>query len=330
MRTIVQSVRTLVLISIFFFSFSTSEAQSISTGNGKIEIGLGLGPMFFLGDLGGNYGVGKTFLKDLNLPLTKFSKGLYLNIYPDEWIGFRIGINQGTLEGNDAIIKLKGGEEHFRQERNLEFRSNVWDVYGGLEIYPTVFFERYDGLKGKFRPYGVIGIGAFHFNPQARYYPTPGNNNNYIWVDLQPLRLEGQGMAEYPTRQQYSLTQMNIPMGIGFKYYIKDNLYIGMEVLHRKTFTDYIDNVSKDYIDPSLYGKYLTPEQTNEALQLYYRGDRVLNTTRTGPPTIGEQRGDPKQNDAYFSTVFKCGWRLNDWNSPNGRALRQLRCPAYY
>ncbi|MFL5789159.1 MAG: hypothetical protein ACJ748_13960, partial [Flavisolibacter sp.] len=87
MRTIVQSVRTLVLISIFFFSFSTSEAQSISTGNGKIEIGLGLGPMFFLGDLGGNYGVGKTFLKDLNLPLTKFSKGLYLNIYPDEWIG---------------------------------------------------------------------------------------------------------------------------------------------------------------------------------------------------------------------------------------------------
>src|SRR5437868_8344687 len=192
MRTIVQSVRTLVLISIFFFSFSTSEAQSISTGNGKIEIGLGLGPMFFLGDLGGNYGVGKTFLKDLNLPLTKFNKGVHLNIYPEEWIGFRFDINQGKVDGYDSIISNRGGEEHFRKERNLQFRSNIWEAYAALEFYPTVFFERYDGLQGKFRPYGVIGVGVYHFNPQGMYIAPNGTAS---WVDLKPLRLEEIGRA---------------------------------------------------------------------------------------------------------------------------------------
>jgi hypothetical protein len=328
MRTTVPGVRTLVLISILIISLSPAKAQSISTGNGKIEVGLGLGPMFFLGDLGGHYGVGKRFLKDLNIPLTQFSKGLFLNLYPEEFIGFRVAINQGKLTGDDAIINPdKNGEEIFRKQRNLEFRSNIWEAYGAIEFYPTVFIERYDGLKGKLRPYGVIGFGAFHFNPQARYYDAAGNAT---WVDVQPLRLEGQGMTEYPTRPQYSLTQYMVPMGIGFKYYLKDNLYIGLEVLHRKTFTDYIDNVSKDYIDANLFDKYLTPQQSIMAKQLYYRENQYNGSTRPPFPYVGEQRGDPKQNDAYFSTIFKCGWRLNDWNSPNGRAIRQLRCPAYY
>src|SRR6476646_2007347 len=233
MRTTVHGVRTLVLISILIISLSPAKAQSISTGNGKVEFGLGLGPMFFLGDLGGNYGVGKRFLKDLNIPLTQFSKGLFLNLYTAEYIGFRIAINQGKLTGDDAIINPdKNGEEIFRLQRNLEFRTNIWEAYGAIEFYPTVFIEQYDGLKGKLRPYGVIGFGAFHFNPQARYYDAAGNAT---WVDLQPLRLEGQGMAEYPTRPQYSLTQYMVPMGVGVKYFIKDNFYVGFEILHRKT-----------------------------------------------------------------------------------------------
>jgi len=81
MRTIVPSVRTLVLISCFLFITARSISQSITTGNGKVEIGLGIGPMFFLGDLGGNRGVGQsTWLKDVQFPLINLSKGIYLNI----------------------------------------------------------------------------------------------------------------------------------------------------------------------------------------------------------------------------------------------------------
>jgi opacity protein-like surface antigen len=284
--------------------------------------------MFFLGDLGGNKGLGKgTWLKDVMFPLTKFSKGVYINIYPAEWLGFRVAANHSKVEGYDSVIKDNGGLEMYRKQRNLEFRSQIWEVYGGVEIYPTVFFEKYDGLQGKFRPYGFVGIGAFKFNPKARFY----NESKYTsqWVELKPLRLEGQGMAEYPERKEYSLTQMSVPLGFGFKYYIKENMYIGLEILHRQTFTDYIDDVSTSYIDDDLFQNYLTPEQTTMANQLHYRiGYHPFKQSRT--PNADNQRGDATQNDAFFSSMLRFGWRLNDWNSPNGRALRQMRCPAYY
>ena len=69
MRTIVHSVRTFVLICLLFATTTKAFSQSITTGNGKFEFGLGLGPMFFLGDLGGNKGIGKgTWLKDVMFP----------------------------------------------------------------------------------------------------------------------------------------------------------------------------------------------------------------------------------------------------------------------
>jgi hypothetical protein len=326
MRTIVPGVRTLILITFFFFSSLSTFSQSITSGNGKYEFGLGIGPMFFLGDLGGNQGVGKTFVKDVNIPLTKLSKGLFVNVMPNEWLGFRLAINQGKLEGYDSLIEDKGGAENFRKIRNLQFQSSLLEAYIATEFYPTVFFEQYDGLQGKFRPYGLVGIGMMKFKPQGKYYDPNGGAR---WVELQPLRLEGQGFKEYPDRQEYKLTTIEIPMGFGAKYYLKENMYVGMEVLHRKTFTDYIDDVSTNYIDNNLFSQYLTPEQTAMANQLYYRENFTPGGTLTRPST-DEQRGDPKEMDSFFSTILRFGWRLNDSNSPNGRAARQLRCPSFY
>lgn len=327
MRTTVHSVRTLVLICFIIGFTSKTFSQSITTGNGKIEFGLGIGPLFFLGDLGGNQGIGTRFVKDVNLPLTKMAKGIYANVYPTEWLGFRIAINQGKLEGYDSLIRGKGGDEETRKTRNLQFQSTLWEAYGALEFYPTVFFEKYDGLQGKLRPYGVIGVGAFKFNPQGKYYAP---NGSATWVDLQPLHTEGQGFAEHPERKDYKLISLEIPIGAGFKYYIKDNFYVGMEVMHRKSFTDYVDDVSTSYIDNNLFGNYLAPQQAAMANQLYFREGFTPGGSLNRTPTNGEQRGNPKQNDSFFSTILRLGWRLNDWNSPNGRASRQMRCPAFY
>jgi hypothetical protein len=317
-------VRFIVLICLLTTFNFRSQSQSISAGNGKVELGIGLGPSFFLGDLGGTRGVGKTFVKDVNFPLTKFMKGLYLNIYPVEAIGIRIALNHGRIEGNDSAIKTTGINEMERKKRNLSFRSTVFEAYAALEIYPTVFFEQYDGLYHKLRPYGVIGFGLFHFNPKAQYYGANGAE----WVELRPLRLEGQGMAEYPERKQYSLWQKEIPMGIGFKYYTSETFYVGLEILHRKTFTDYIDNVSTKYINPALFDSYLTPQQATYAKQLAYR--EKFHNPSMNRPFINQQRGDPKENDAFFSGMLRLGWRLNGDNSPNSRARRQLKCPVFY
>ncbi|MBL7749828.1 MAG: hypothetical protein JNN29_00510 [Chitinophagaceae bacterium] len=324
MKTIVPIVRTMAFATVLFLFTQKTQGQAITLQNGKVEVGLGIGPSFFLGDLGGQRGIGQPFIKDINIPLTKLSKGIYLNLYPAEWIGFRVSLNHMMVEGDDAEIDNKGGREISRLRRNLYFKSNITEAYAALELYPTVFLEQYDGLQGKIRPYGLIGIGAFHFNPKGYYI---GGNGQKTLVDLKPLRLEGQGMAEYPEKKEYSLTQLEVPMGFGFKYYVKENLYVGLEILHRKTFTDYVDDVSTSYIDPIYFDQYLTPEQATWARQLHYRTPLYEPTTR---PFIGYQRGDPKENDAFFTTVLRFGWRINGDNTPNSRARRQMRCPKYF
>jgi hypothetical protein len=325
MRAFVHYCRTIVTVFLLLCSL-WSTSQSISFGDGRYEVGLGLGPSFFLGDLGGSRGVGKPFVKDVDFPLTKFSKGLYINIYPAEWIGFRLAANQSFLEGSDDEVNLSGGREFARWRRNAYFQSKITEAYFGIELYPTVWMEQFGGLAGKFRPYGITGVGLFHFNPKGYYYPDPNDLNQKQLVELKPLRLEGQGMSQYPDRKEYKLTQLEIPMGAGFKYYIKENTYIGIEVLHRKTFTDYIDDVSTDYIDPIYFSQYLDPADVPVAYQLHNR-EPFRNISR---PYIGRQRGDPKEMDSYFSTILRFGWRIGGSTSPNKKALRQLRCPIYF
>jgi hypothetical protein len=325
MRTSVPKVRLFVLVCLLTTISLQSKAQSIGFADGRYEIGLNLGPSFFLGDLGGTRGEGKTFVKDVNFPFTKLMKGLYFNMYPAEWLGLRLAVNLGQLEAHDSAIRDKGGEEIERKERNLSFQSKLFEVYGAIELYPTVFFEAYDGLYHKLRPYGLIGFGMFHFNPKGQYIHPNGSRE---WVELKPLRLEGQGMSEYPDRKEYKLWQQEIPMGFGAKYYIKENMYLGLEILHRKTFTDYIDDVSTTYIDPALFSNYLSADQAAMARQLMYR-ENFYNPS-VNRPYINKQRGDPKENDAYFTGMLRFGWRLNGSDSPNSKIKKQLRCPVFY
>lgn len=317
MRTHVPFVRLSVLICLFTFFSSPAHSQSISSGNGKFEIGLGLGPMFFLGDLGGSEGKGKTFVKDLDFPLTKLSKGLYVNYYPKEWLGIRIAGNLGYVEGDDKQAPKKGGAERFRLQRNLNFRSKISEAYAAIELYPTYFLEQYDGLKGKLRPYVLGGAGIFHFDPEAQ-------DIDGSWVKTAPLRLEGQGFSQYPKSKPYKLTQKNVMLGVGVKYYIAENKYIGVEILHRKLFTDYVDDVSqKYYVDPIYFDQYLAPADAVKARRLAYKGTYSYSASR--PYYRIAERGDPTENDAYFSTIVRFGWRINQ-NSQ----LRQLKCPVFY
>ncbi len=312
-------MRLLALFLSLNLLSSRSYSQSITLGQDKFEIGLGFGPMFFLGDLGGTAGIGRDFLKDLDFPLTTLSKSIYANYYPAEWLGFRISLNHGVLKGDDAEAPNKGGAEVDRLQRNLSFKTSVLEAYLAMEFYPTVFFEQYDGLAKKFRPYGIIGVGGFKYNPKAKL--------DGQWVELQPLRLEGQGMTEYPFRKEYSLTQLEVPMGFGFKYYLKENMYVGIEVLHRQLFTDYIDDVSTNYVDPDVFSNYLSAADAAKARRLYYRGTYASAVSNPGNIQTF-MRGDPKDQDAFFSTILRFGWRLVD--DDNKRARRQMRCPIFY
>ena len=321
--------KSIILLLICFTILSKTYSQALLFGEKvKWEVGFNFGPSFFLGDLGGNSGKGTNDLKDINFEFTKFMKGVFITMYPKSWVGLRVAADYTYLEGSDAIINTSGINELWRKQRNLDFKTDIFEGYIALEVFPTMLLKMGSEYEPRLRPYALAGVGVFHFNPQGSLTDASGNKS---WYYLQPLKLEGQGMPEYPYSKPYKLTQLNIPLGAGLKYFLSDRINISMELLYRKTFTDYIDDVSKKYIDPINYTKYLSSQEATLAYKLSDKTIGIIYPGMTRFPA-GTQRGDTKNGDTYFSVVAKVGIRLGEIyeSSFARRAARQTRCPSVY
>ena len=200
--------KTILLTLISFCILSTSYSQAFLFGEKvKWEVGLNFGPSFFLGDLGGNSGKGTNDIKDINLEFTKMMKGVFITMYPKNWFGLRVAADVTYLEGSDDIINTTGINELWRKQRNLDFKTTVLEGYLAVEFFPTMLLNRQTEYEPRLRPYGLAGIGVFHFNPKGSLTDAAGNKS---WYYLHPLRLEGQGMPEYPYSQPYKLTQLKL------------------------------------------------------------------------------------------------------------------------
>lgn len=320
-----------LLVLVFSISFShISYSQAIEFGNEKIkwEAGLHFGPSFFLGDLGGKAGKGTNFLKDYNPQTMTLASGAFLTVYPVKWAGLRLQGNIMKLSGDDDLITTNGIDELWRKQRNLDFKTKVWEAQALLEFFPTMLFADEEEYEPRFRPYVTGGLGIFHYNPQGSLKDANGNKT---WYYLKPLRTEGQGMAEYPNVKEYDLSQLHLAYGGGFKYYISDRVNYSMELLYRKTFTDYIDDVSQKYIDAGNYNKYMPAAQASIARQISDKTKPIIFPGMTRWPA-GTQRGDLKDADAYFTVVARIGIRLGPIYSSsfNRNAVRQTKCPAVF
>lgn len=310
MKNCINLCRFLLILCCLNASFFSRAQVGIAVPINGYEIGLNFGAMNFLGDLGGNRGKGTAGPKDLNLPVTHLAFGISAAYYPVEWFGLRIAGNIGRVEGYDNLIFNHGTEEVPRIFRDLHFRSPIYEAYTGIEIYPTCYIrEKRELAPPRLKPFLLAGVGLFHFQPHALYN---NGNGNQRWVQLRPLRTEGQGMEE-TGRPEYATIAMSFPVGIGFKYDIKERLTLSIEFIHRYTNTDYIDDVSTTYIDPVLFDRYLSPSDAAMAKILYNPSARnTVPIEGYGPNIPGNQRGNPKRNDGFLSTQFRFTWKLGD------------------
>lgn len=262
-----------------------------------VEAGASLGVMNALTDLGGKKGVGKSFIKDLNWKNTKACYGLFAAATFKSVLAIRLDGTIGQVTAYDSILKNVKETTSGRYERNLSFKSKIADFQLAVEFHP-LFLKNYlasDDEPPYFSPYVVAGIGYFSFDPQA--------NLNGQWISLQPLYTEGQGFAEYKDRKPYQLNQLNIAAGIGVKYEVNSFLNARLEINHRFLATDYLDDVSMDsYIDPFLFFNYLSPARAALAQKLFDRSGEIVPGHITSPYN---QRGNPKNNDAYFTVQLK-------------------------
>lgn len=241
------------------------------------------------------------------------------------------GFMYGTLRGADieSADKEDMNSGVFRYQRNLSFRNRIKElsVVGTLDLFENqaTYISRV-----KWTPYASLGIAVFHHNPQAQAPATDlrGNAlpNAGEWVDLKPLGTEGQngGLQEGDVNygiKPYKLIQLAIPFGAGVRFRVNEVMDFSAEIGFRYLFTDYIDDVSQNYVDLSVFGN-------NElAKAMSYRSSEVVDPSRligtTGRdgetynllPGYGQEhpenyRGHSSDRDIYMVTSFRLTYIL--------------------
>ncbi|MEO7393628.1 MAG: DUF6089 family protein, partial [Chitinophagaceae bacterium] len=254
--------------------------------------------------------------------LAAYTGDLVDKIYPKKVTNGAIGITINYELTDQFIIRggftyaVVGGADRFSDQtdaqlRNLSFETSIAEFSVVGEYYLQNLYE------SRFSPYAFAGLAMYHYNPYAY-------NSNSQKTFLKPLSTEGQGISGYPDRQPYSLTQFAIPFGGGIKFAITENLRIGAEVGIRKLFTDYLDDVSKNYIDPN----DLLAARGQEAVDMSYRGGEVTGGSLMYPDKT-VQRGNPKTKDYYYFTGLHLTYKLGSGmgGGGNGRKSR-TGCPT--
>jgi hypothetical protein len=275
-----------LLLGFSVFSQHTNFNTQRNWSLNKKDILIGFGATQFTGDLGGRNRIGTDYsIVDIDFPSTSFNFSLGYRYRFHPFFATTTTLNVGRLKGDDALTN-----EVIRESRNLHFRSIIIDFSQRLDIILFAnekFGARYylPGHKGaknhNEQIYLFGGIGGCFFNPEAQYKGQ--------WYKLDPLNTEGQGM-EGGARETLPIS-LTIPMGIGMRMGIGRMWRIGFEASYVKTFSDYIDDVSTSYYDPS---KLSSPEAQ------YLSNPAVSNVNWFAP---GQQRGDKNKDAYYFMNV---------------------------
>lgn len=254
-----------IAVLAVLFSLSLNPTIKSQVFNKYSELGLFGGASYYLGDLN----PGKQFF------MPRLAGGLVYRYNPGKRFAWHIHGVYGSVQADDAR-----STDEAQQLRNLSFRSQVIEFATILEF--NFFNYEIGNPSTPITPYIFGGISLFRFNPKADYFGE--------WVALQPLGTEGQGSTVYASRKEYSLINGAFPFGFGVKFHALGRLGFSLEWGLRKTFTDYLDDVSTTYADPDV----LFATQGLVAVEL---ADRSL--VNPGPINTNRQRGNETNRDWY-------------------------------
>ena len=208
--------------------------------------------------------------------IAKISFELNSPIFFDEFFNQR---------ANGSFILI---DELSNNTRNLSFRNNIYEFSNALEFNFKPFSNRDIHTKATF--YATAGVSIFMHKPEA-----------YLdgkWHDLSSLATKN---------EDYSLIQFAIPLGGGIKYAVTDNLILAFETAWRRTFTDYLDDVS---------GVYSEVGNADGSINRFVDRSWELTPDRRPLAKDGDMRGDPNLNDWYIQSIFKISYRFTPIQCP--------------
>ncbi len=259
------------MISVGIFGFSQRY---------NLDYGIKIGVANYLGDIGSG-DLARGFVYNLELKDTRWNTGGFVRYRFHPYFGY-----QGSLQ----YLRIQGKDENSinlpRQGRNLSFRNDMFVTNHKFEYYPPVLSVADVGGRGRYRTdfktYFFAGLGLLLHNPKAEY--------NGTWYKLRPLMTEG---------RKYSPIVLTIPMGTGFYFTYKRQHRIGFEMSWNMTFSDYLDDVSTTYVNPSQMGSDpMALVLANRNPELNYSLANYPHPNNYGPD--GTRRGDPTDKDNFM------------------------------
>lgn len=251
-------------------------------------------------------------------------------------------LSYGTLFSDDNKAANPTGENsNYRYKRNLHFRNDI------LELAVVGIFDLFQNQgsylsRVQITPYALIGIAGFHHSPKAIAPATNVHTGAAIpeagkWVKLQPLGTEGQYADLQPTDanfgiKPYSLWQLSIPFGLGARYKLGEALDISFDITFRYLFFDYIDDISRNYVDLDVLDSDLAKVMSDRSVEPTgaksgddrtqymagwdirppYTGRDDINTYTVvhgfGSESPTNNRGGASDNDIYYVTSIKVSY----------------------
>ncbi len=277
------SVFLLSFWGLFFVNATSLSAQ-------YNEVGIQLGVSRYKGELSAH---------SFNTRFIHFAGGVFFRHNWNLHWSWIAELNYGKVSGDDALSKTS-----FEQNRNLNFYSTIWDFTPGVEFN----FFRYETGNSSypFTPYLFTGLSIFKFNPKS------------AGVELQPLGTEGQGFAGRPN--PYRRVALAIPIGGGIKISLGQSVGIGIQVSARRTFTDYLDDVSTTYPDIN----QLRASRGNDAA-LFSDPGAFNDSIPDYPIYEGKERGTPSDKDWYLFGTFTLWVRMTSFQREHCKPFKRRR-----
>ncbi len=200
-------MKKLTILAITLFLGFTASSQTW-------ELGLFAGGAVYNGDIDVTFG---NFLPQIK-PAVAFFGDYHFN---GTW-GLRTQLTFAQLYGNEE----KYPSSSYRQSLGRSFQTPITE----LSLTPEFTVFRLNNLS--FYAFGGIAV--------ARFTPTTNFNIKDV-SEASPYSLNVAQDLPYQKTQ----TSLALPIGGGIKWIMSEKYALGAEVGGRKTFTDYIDGISK-------------------------------------------------------------------------------------
>lgn len=297
MKKVIALAAFVILGSTFMNAQGAHFHRYRTTWNGafdQLEVMGGAGFTQFMGDAGGADQIGTNFLADFDFDALRPNFLIGARYRINHFIAVRLNLQYGILKGHDQYTSYPG-----RAFRNLGFRSPLFEWGGLVEFY--FIPEQQTGHKHGHHHkrikkskivtgYIATGVAGCYFNPLGDY--TDGTT-----YELHLFNTEGQGKVS--TREPYELTSFVVPVNLGFRFRLNEAFSIDAELCYRKSFSDYMDDISTTYVDPALFA--------GDPIATYF-ANPVPGTPGTEP---GSQRGDPTDPDGYMFLMVNVSWKFS-------------------